>query len=330
MRRRGALTRLIALCAAAYMPGVHPQARRSSPYRIGVPITLTPPSKQALVEEMRRLGWAYEKDYVFIDSGLPYGPHVDEAARRVVSQRPDIVYVSTTAYAAAVHRLTSEIPIVMYSSGYPVQAGLANSLASPGKNVTGNTTYAGTGIWGKLLQLLGEAKPGVRRIGLLWDYLPPAFPREEIEFGMHDLRKDAQSLGFELHAADVSRPEETESAISLLEAQRVEAVLVTSGPAIFPQRANAIRRLSGLRLPTVTDTRWIGDISPLLAYGPPAAVLRQQAVSYIYRILNGAKAGDLPIQQPSRFELVVNLTTAKRIGLSLPQSLLLRADEVLQ
>jgi putative ABC transport system substrate-binding protein len=300
-------------------------------YRIGSATALSPASRQALAEEMSAFGWVRERDYVFLDSGVPMGPEIDEAARRIVAQKPDVIYVATTAYAVAVHRHTSTIPIVMYSSGYPVAAGVANSLARPGKNVTGNTVYAGTGVWGKLFQLLQELSPAIQRIGLLWTYLPPMFPREEVDFGMGDLLRDAKSLGVELHFAEVVRPEEAVPGVVALEAKHVDALLVTAGPQIWPVMQYVMQRTIAVGLPTIADVHWALPIEPmpLLTYGVLPQDLRRQAVDYIVRILKGAKPADLPIQQPARFELTVNLRTAKAIGLAVPPSTLLRANRVI-
>lgn len=285
-----------------------------------------------MTELMRTLGWTYGRDYVFIESGLPYGPETEEAARRIVAQKPDVIFVVSTAYAVMVHRLTSRTPIVMFSSGYPVEAGVAHSLARPGKNVTGNTVYAGTGIWGKLLQLLREAKPGVKRIGMLWDYLPPAFPHEEIDPAMGELRHDAGALGLEVRLAEVRRPDELATALAGFVAGHVEALLVTTGPVVYPDRSRVTQFAVDTRLPTITDAHWPVPVEPgpMLAYGPTVADLRRQAIGYVDRILRGANPGDLPIQQPAKFELVVNLKTAKAIGLTIPQSILIRADRVIE
>jgi putative ABC transport system substrate-binding protein len=212
-----------------------------------------------------------------------------------------------------------------------VAAGVASSLARPGKNVTGNTVYAGSGVWGKLFQLLQELTPAIQRIGLLWTYLPPMFPREEVDFGMGDLLRDAKSLGVELHFAEVRRPEEAVPGIVALEGKQIDALLVTAGPQIWPVMQNVMQRTLAVRLPTIADAHWALPIEPMpvLTYGVLPRDLRRQAADYIVRILEGANPADLPIQQPAKFELAVNLKTARAIGLSVPQSILLRADRVI-
>lgn len=321
---------LLAAAALAAAPLMRAQVRRS--FRIGFGYMLLWAREPLFRQLLAELGWTYGRDYVFVDSGLPFGADLDEAARHVVAREPDVIYVPSTALALAIQKVTRTIPVVMYSSGYPVPAGVAQSLSRPGGNVTGNTAYAGTGIWGKLFQLLGEAKPGIKRVGLLWDYLPPLFAPAEIEFGMNELRTDALALGLELEFAEIRDGTEVPAALARLVAQRVDALLVTYGPVLGPSVPRVLRFAMGKRLPTIMDSHSIPplDPGPLLVYGAPVADLTRRSFAYIDRILRGEKAGDLPIQQPARFELVVNLRTAAAMGLALPQSLLARADRVIE
>ena len=321
---------LLAAGALAAAPLARAQARR--PFRIGFGYRLLPDRAELFKGLLKELGWVHGADYVFVHSDMPWGTDIHDAAKRIVSEQPDVILVVTTAFALAVQRLTRTIPVVMYSSGYPVAAGVAETLARPGMNVTGNSSYAGTGIWGKLLQLLLEVRPGIRRIGLVWDYLPPLFAREEIDFGMTELRADAHALGLELEFAEITTPGDIDAALARLEARRVHALLVTAGPSIGPEVARIMRFALAARLPTIMDAHltYPIDPGPLLAYGAPVAVLTRQSFTYIDRILRGAKPGELPIQQPSRFELVVNLKVARALPLELPPSLLARADRVIE
>ncbi|HEU4645796.1 MAG TPA: ABC transporter substrate-binding protein [Burkholderiales bacterium] len=326
-RRREFLFTAAALAAA---PLARAQARRT--FRIGFGYALLPEREALFRQLLAELGRTHGSDYVFVDSGLAFGADLDEAARRVVAREPDVIYVTDTAFALAVQKVTRTIPVVMYSSGYPVAAGVAQSLARPGGNVTGNTAYAGTGIWGKLFQLLAEAKPGVKRVGLVWDYLPPIFAPAEIEFGMGELRAGAGSLGLALEFAEIRNQDEVPDALARLVAQRVDALLVTYGPVLRPEVSRVLRFAVAKRLPTIMDSHPITphDPGPLLVYSASVADLTRRSFAYIDRILRGEKAGDLPIQQPARFELVVNLRTATAIGLVLPQSILARADKVIE
>ncbi len=144
---------------------------------------------------MRDFGWTDGEGYVVIQSGIESGSLIqDEAAQRIVANKPDLIVTGTTASALAVQRATASIPIVMLYSGYPVEAGIADSLAKPGRNATGNAIYASTEVWGKMLQLLREVKPDIERVSVLWTYVIPAFPKEEIEPCYAELNSAARSL----------------------------------------------------------------------------------------------------------------------------------------
>ena len=186
------------------------------------------------------------------------------------------------------------IGLLPFSSGYPVEAGLAQSLARPGRNVTGNSIYAGTGVFGKLLELLREAKPGTNRIGVLWGYVPPAFPQEEIKPVYDVIQRSARALGMKVHIVEVPRLEHIAGALAAVEADQSEGLLITGS----------------------------------FASAAPRAELARQTANYVDRILKGASPGEIPIQYPAKFELVINLRTAKAMGLTIPRSLLLRADQI--
>lgn len=287
-----------------------------------------------ITDALRELGWAEGRDYSLVELGLEYRTdQIDAAAKRMVATKPDLILVVNTGYALAAHRLAPITPIVMQAGGYPVEAGLANSLARPGKNVTGNSIYAGTGIWGKLVELLRDAKPSIKRFGVLWDYVSPAHPREEIEPCYQELGQAARKLGLALDLVEVAGPDRVTAALAAIEAGRPDALLVTSGPAVFQAQRRVMQFAVDRHLPTITDWRWFANVEPypLLVYAPLTVALTRQAASYMVRILkHGAKPGDLPIQQPAKFELVVNQKTAKALGLALPPALLLRADEVIE
>ena len=330
-RRRQFLIAGSALLAAPLVPAQNRPA--GTPFRIGLFAALDEPFLGWTHKAFQTTGWQQGRDYVFVQSDAGYGEPTVSAARRLIGRKIDLALVNSTAHAAALHRVTAQVPIVMWASGYPVEAGLALSLARPGKNVTGVTFYAGTGIWGKLLELLHELKPGIRRIGVAWGYVPPAFPREEVEPCYRELRQAARALKLTLHIEEIAVPEGVPAGLASLEAARPDALLVTAGPGFFSQRHRVMQYAVAKRIPTVADYRWppAGEPAPLLTYAPTHAVNMRKATSYVVRILEGgARPGDLPIEQPSKFELVVNQKTAKAIGLPIPPSLLLRADQVIE
>jgi putative ABC transport system substrate-binding protein len=224
------------------------------------------------------------------------------------------------------------MPIVMWGSGYPVEAGLANSLARPGKNVTGVTSYSGTGIWGKLLQLLRDSNPSVNRVAAAWGYVPPAFPREEIEPSYRDLREAAANMRLTLHIEEIPSPERVAAGLSAIESARPDAVLITAGPGFYTERQRVLRFAISKRLPTVADWPWPpgDDAHPLLVLAPMFEEQVRVAAAYVVRILEkGERAGDLPFHQPSRFVMSINRRTARAIGWNVPQALHLRADQLI-
>ena len=310
MDRRDIFGAIVALWAAGFPLAVPGQPRKAAKvFRIGIATDFDSP-------EMRRRF---------------YGSPAEEVARKVLALAPDVVVVATTGYTIALHRLTKTIPIVMWASGYPVEAGVAVSLARPGKNVTGNSLYAGTRVWGKLVELLREASPGAKQVGVLWGYVAPFHPAEEVEPCYREIREAGRALRLEIDIAEIARTEQVQPALAAFEAKKVDALLMTSGPALWFTRQAILKYASGRRMPTIADFAQPPDSvaeRPLLSYAPSWDDLLRQTASYVDRILRGAKPGDLPIQQPARFELEVNLRTAKVLGLKIPLSILLRASRV--
>lgn len=334
MNRRDTLAALLALGAVAGPLRAGAQAQwAGKSYRIGLLPDIGAVRRKQFVDAMREAGWSEGREFAIVNSEFKYGPQIEAAATRIVAAKPDLILATTEAYAAAAHRLTKTIPIVMWVSGYPIERGVAMSLARPGKNVTGSANYAGTGVWGKLLELLRDAKPGIKRIGVLWDYLPPAFQAEVVESVQLELRQDvARALDVAVHIVEVKAPDLAPAAMSEIYAGSPDALLATAGPIIGPVRSSVMQFAFEKRLPTISDAPWPQiELQPLLTYSASPVILMRQAAAYVIRILrDGAKPGDLPIQQPAKFELVVNLKTAKAIGLTLPQSILVRADEVIE
>jgi len=351
MNRRDLLV-IGALAASGSLFAANQDPRRSGrKARIGLLPDLNLEQLEWFIAAMRRLGWSEGGDFVLLPSGVNFDPQSEPSSTRMVvapsrssqqgiprntklllDRNPDLILATSTAYAWAAHAASSTIPIVMWTGGYPVEAGIANSLAQPGKNVTGTSIYAGTGIWGKLIELLWTTKPSTKNIGVLWDYLPPAFPAAEMEACYKELQKAESILGIPVHIAPVPGAEQLGTALAALDSKGAQALLVTSGWGLLDARQRIMDYTAAKRLPVIVDFRWKGHVEPfpLLAYGAAQNELMEGAAAYVVKILRGARAGDLPILQPSRFELVVNLRTAKQIGLEIPKSILLRADRVVE
>jgi len=323
---------LIAAGALAAAPLVRGQKK---PYRIGlVPeFDELPTFRAELARLFQQLGWREGSDFDFIFTGAKYDTlEIEAATARMVAEKPDLILAVGTSVAASLYRRTRTMPIVMVVSGYSVEAGLAESLARPGKNVTGTTIYAGTGVWAKYLELLQSAKPGLKRVGMLMSYTPPGHTRAEIEPVYREVAQGADMLGLQMRIVEVPSPERVDPALAEMESWRPEALVLTSGQGAWTAREKLSGLAVRLRVPSVTDFPWLGiEPQPLLTYAPEVLSLWRAAITYAVRILrDGARPGDLPIQQPAKFELEVNLTTARAIGLTVPQSLLLRADRVIQ
>jgi putative ABC transport system substrate-binding protein len=310
------------------------------PARVGLSFRFSSAAQRKLhVESMSQQGWRDEKDFVFIEPPKQSGDWSDlrkvrKAIAGVLLLSPDILVVNTTAHAVEAYRRTKTLPIVMIVSGYPVEAGIADSLAHPGRNVTGNAIYAGTGIWGKLLELLKEVRPNARRIAVLWTYARPAFPDSEIEQCLRDIRRDAAALGVEPNIVEPSSEARGPQALEAIGAGEPDALLLTSLPYFSWKSWPKVMELAvARRLPTVMDLPPLENDArpqPLMHYGPSITALRDRAYGYVVRILKGANVGELPIQQPEKFDLIVNLKSARAINLRLPQSILARADRVIE
>jgi putative tryptophan/tyrosine transport system substrate-binding protein len=323
---------LIAASAALAAPNLL-RAQPRPPYRIG----LIPDHRNIfrvwLHEGAARQGWREGRNFVLIEPGLLFGERHEEATRRVVAAQPDVILTFGSHYGLAIQRLKSTIPTVLWAIGYPVEAGLADSLSRPGRNFTGNALYAGTGIWSKLLELLHETRPGARRVGALMAYVPPHHRPAESAIVFDDLRRAARERGLQIHFTPLADARDVHGALADLDAFAPELVVLTTGLGIWPVRQQVLAFAASKGWATVTDAHWDPSdaLRPLLTYAPSAQPLIHGAFEYVVRILrDGARPAELPIRQPIRFELAVSLRTAKALGLEVPSRLLLRADRVIE
>ena len=245
-------------------------------------------------------------------------------ALELVRLNVDIIVVSSTQAARAAQQATSKTPIVMALSAYPDKIGLVESLARPGGNVTGLSNVA-PDLMGKRFQLLKEAAPKVSRVAVLWN---PASPVEP--FGFSDTLAAAIANGVEIKSIEVRTPEDYPSAFTTVTASRADALFAFSNPVNFTHQQLIMDFALKRRLPSVCEDRSYAASGGLLSYAPSFVEMLRRAATYVDKILKGAKPADLPVEQPTKFELVINLKTAKALGITIPQSLLLRADEVIQ
>jgi putative tryptophan/tyrosine transport system substrate-binding protein len=245
-------------------------------------------------------------------------------AIELVELKVDIIVASSTQAIRAAKDATSTIPIVMAVSAYPDKIGLVESLARPGGNVTGLTNVS-PDLMGKRFQLLKEIAPKVSRVAVLWN---PASPVEPL--GFRAVQAAGTAAGVVVQSIEVRTPDDYAAAFANVTASRSDALYAFGNPVNFTNRQLIVDFASKSRLPSLYDERLFVDSGGLLSYGPSFIDLFRRAATYVDKILKGAKPADLPVEQPTKFELVINLKMAKALGLAIPPSLLLRADEVIQ
>ncbi|MEW6687596.1 MAG: ABC transporter substrate-binding protein [Pseudomonadota bacterium] len=326
------------LAAAGWLliaPLVHAQ-QPGRKFRLGFLLPVASPIFfDPFTAAMRQHGWTEGRDFVLETRVTPGYERSAELARELVALKVDLIVSLGTVNAMAARDATRTIPIVMFASGYPVEVGLVESYRRPGTNVTGLSSYAGGEVWGKYLELLGEVRPRLRELAVFWDYAPPVWSAKEIDHLVVELRKAARHMGINLHLSMVRSEKELVDAIAAATRASVEALLVTSGGGVHNQPAPGARIANFIlerRLPAVTDFAGtaFAAMRCVLAYAVPIPELAQRAASFVNRILRGARPGELPIEFPTRFELVVNIKVARQIDLKIPQSIMLRADRVIE
>jgi putative tryptophan/tyrosine transport system substrate-binding protein len=246
-----------------------------------------------------------------------------EIAAEFVRLKVDVIVTYSTTPALAAKQATSAIPIVLATSGDPVGTGLVTSLARPGGNVTGSSIQQ-TDLAGKRLELLRDLIPGLRRLAILANVGSP-----NAVLDMREVKAAAIMLGLEVTPFEIRQAEDIAPGFEALKG-RAGALYVASDPLVFTSRARIHTLAMGARLPTVYTFREYVEAGGLLSYGANMPDLFRRAGNTVDKILRGAKPADLPVEQPTKFDLIINLTTAKALGLTVPPTLLARADEVIE
>jgi putative tryptophan/tyrosine transport system substrate-binding protein len=241
-----------------------------------------------------------------------------------VRLRVDVIVASSSSAVLAAKRATKTIPIVMTNTADPVGTGLVASLAHPGGNVTGLTTLSAE-LSAKRLELLREVVPKAGRIAVLWDAANPA-----VSGAVRATESAGRSLGVQIFISSAGRADEIESVFSGMVRERVQGVVAMPGPIFLVERRHLSEIALKYRLPVVFPQREYVESGGLMAYGSSLSDLFARAAQFVDRIVKGARSADLPVEQPTKFELIINLKTAKALGLTIPQSLLLRADQVIE
>ena len=314
-------------CGLAATPS-HAEAQSDAKmYRVGFLLGATGESVaslfHALQDRLRELGYIEGRNVVFVqryaDGRMERLP---DLAAELVRLRVDVIVTGTNLHVAAVRHATETIPIVTVFAADPVGAGFVASLARPGGNVTGLTADASPDLWGKYLSLLKEVVPRLSRVGVLGQVAS--------QVGFAELEAVSQNLGVALEVADLRRPEDIDRAFATMISQRVEALLVVVGPLTYLLREEIADAALKHQLPAMTNATQYAQAGLLMSYGPNVEDLYRQAATFVDKILRGASPADLPVEQPTKFELVLNLKTAKALGLTFPQALLATADEVIE
>jgi putative ABC transport system substrate-binding protein len=331
MRRREFITLLGAAAAASHVSwplAARAQQLRKGP-RIGVLLAGTPasfsPRAKALVEGLRDLGYIEGKT---IEIEWKWGMDRDERlpvlAAELVRLDVDVIVTAGTPAAKALKNATGTIPIIMALVGDPIAAGLVASLARPGGNATGFSIVAPE-LSGKRLQLLKEIVPAISGVAVMSNV---ANPQSQIE--LREMQAAAQALNLQLHPVQISAESSLENEFEKLSKESIQALIVLTDAVLYSQRSRLVALAAAKRLPAMYFFREFVQEGGLMSYAPSDSDLFRRAATYVDRVLKGTKPGDLPVEQPTKFELIINLKTANALGLDISPTLLARADEVIE
>ena len=321
----------LALCAVLFALCSSAEAQQPKKIaKVGFFLASTPAAAahnvEAFRQGMRELGYVEGKTFVLeLRHGEGRAERLPELARELVGLKMDVIVASTDVAIAAVKRETQTIPIVMAISSDPVGTGFVASLARPGGNVTGNSTISPE-LSGKRLELLREVVPGLSRVAFLWN--------PDVRGAVLDYKETegaAGSLGLQLQSLEVVRAEDFDRAFSAVTKERAQALIMpAANPVGFANRGQIASFAQKNRLPSMYAQREYVDAGGLMSYGPNTPDMFRRAATYVDKILKGTKPADLPVEQPMKFELVINLKTAKQIDLTIPPNVLARADTVIK
>ena len=330
MARARLVSALVILLASVWVFGLTgaADAQQAPPRRIGVLlVSWSPESKMAKAfrEGLRDAGYIEGRDVV-IEWRSANGDYdlVPQLAADLVQNRDDVIVVDATVAALSVKRVTSTIPIVMANVADPVGSGLVANLAHPGGNITGLTNML-PDLSAKRLQLLKEMAPQTTRVAVLWNTKSPYSPKV-----LEELKAAAPSLSIELKLMGVRVPEEIDAAVLAASRAHVQALYVVEDSLFEAHRTPLLKQASKMHLPVTYGQRHWPYEGGLMSYGPSYSELFRRSAGYVDKILKGAKPSDLPIERPTKFELVVNVKAASALGITIPESILLRADEVIR
>jgi putative tryptophan/tyrosine transport system substrate-binding protein len=281
-------------------------------------------SFEIIANTLRELGYVEGRNIVF-ESRYADGKNdlLPGLAAELVRQRVAVIVAVGTPATLAAKNATEAIPIIFSRIADPVALGLVTSLARPTGNLTGVSVIT-IDLEAKRIQMLADVIPGLKRVGVLWD---PTFPSAALE--LTEIEHAARLLNIELESIGVRRAEELEAAMYAVVGQRGQALIVVPGLLFTEQRQRIAEIAIKNRLPTMLSRREHVEAGGFMSYGPNYSDMYKRAATYVYKVLKGAKPADLPVEQPTKFELVINLKTAKGLGLTMTREFLLLADEVI-
>jgi ABC-type uncharacterized transport system substrate-binding protein len=325
--RRGFIVGVLSGIAAPITVGAQQAARipRIGMLGLGSPTPDIIASNESFRQGLRELGYVEGRnvtiEWRWAEGRLEQLPGL---AAELVQLPVDVIVVGATSSARAARNATTTIPIVMTMIPDPVAAGLVQSLARPGGNITGMSLMTPE-LSAKQLELLREVVPTVSRVGVLRN---PVGTGHRITINAAEIA--ARAMRLDLRLVDARGPDDFEAAFAVLRRERAGAVLVLANPTFFAHRRRLVEAANASRLPVLYGTTEHVHAGGLMAYAASVAESYRRGAAFVDKILKGAKPADLPVEQPTRFELIVNLKTAKVLGLTIPQSVLLRADEVIE
>ena len=331
MRRREFIAALV--CASVYPLAARAEQPKKVP-RIG--FLATGPLKSSEARQLLNAFFQGLREHGYIDgenvivevraadSKIERFPAL---ASELVGLNLDLIVASNSVAGRAVQQATTTIPIIIPVMGDPVSDGLVAGLARPGGNITG-LTFLGPQLVPKRLALLKEALPKATRVAALWH--PGAYGTRTMDNMMSEAEGVAQTLGLLLRLIAVNEPDELDKASSAIAEERADALMVFPSPMLFAQRERIVDLAAKLRLPVISMGKEFVQLGGLMSYGADIIDSFRLSGAYVEKILNGAKPADLPVEQPTKFELFINLKTAKALGIDLPPTLIARADEVIE
>ena len=290
-------------------------------YRLGP----SAPFVEAFADRIKELGWVDGKTIRISYRDAEGDPEKLAAImRELVEAKVDLIVAACTPEAKAAQKATSTIPVVVAATGDPVMSGLVASFARPGGNITG-VSASWLDLSAKRMQVLNDLAPKVKHAGVLWNPI-----RGDNAVEVKVMQDAARGLGIDLQSHQVRDREELDLTLDVMTKNGTQALTQAGDPVMYNYARHLIEFADSRRIPAIYDNRFFVDNGGLISYGPNLPELHRRAADYVDKILKGAKPADLPFQQPSRFELVVNLKAAKALGIEIPKSLLLRADDVIR